>query len=276
MNEIAHPSPPRALTIAGSDSSAGAGVQADLKTFAAHGIYGLNAVTAVVAEVPGSVASIEAVDPTGLGHQLNRVRSVFSPSTAKTGMLANEANVEVVAHFFEKNPDIALIIDPIIRASAGAELLTAAGLERLKASLLPRATLITPNLPEAEILLGREISTSESFAAAPKRLFEIYGCNVLLKGGHFSTEDTITDVAWIDGAIHEIVHEKLSLPDIHGTGCALSAAIAARLAQGKELIKAIEGATHYLTAALEQHHCWSIHDQEIRALNHFPFGVDFD
>ncbi len=273
--DLMNPAPPIALTIAGSDSSAGAGLQADLKTFSAHDVYGVCAVTAIVAEVPGSVARVEAIDPTLLNAQLKSIQSTFSLSAVKTGMLATEGLVAAVIDFVRAHPGLPLVIDPVIRASAGASLLDEAGLARLKSDLLPLARLVTPNLPEAEILLGSPIRSEEDFAAAPRRLHERYGCDVLLKAGHFaSADDTITDHAWIDGEARRFSHPRLLVPDVHGTGCTLSAAIAARLARGDDLVAAIDGAARYLAAALAQHHRWEGPGGRIEALNAFPDAVE--
>jgi hydroxymethylpyrimidine kinase/phosphomethylpyrimidine kinase len=269
------PAPPIALTIAGSDSSAGAGLQADLKTFAAHDVYGVCAVTAIVAEVPGSVARVDAVSPTLLNAQLKSVQSTFSLSAVKTGMLATEGLVAAVIDFVRAQPRLPLIVDPVIRAGAGAALLNEAGLALMKSGLLPLARLITPNLPEAEILLGSPIRSASDFAAAPRRIHERYGCDVLLKAGHFaSDDDTITDHAWIDGEVCLFSRPRLIVPDVHGTGCTLSAAIAARIARGEDLVSAIDGATRYLAASLAQHHRWEGPGGRIEALNAFPDGVE--
>lgn len=268
---------PVVLTIAGSDSSAGAGIQADLKTFAACGCYGVNAVTAIVAESPGAVNGVKLTEPLLLVHQLKRVKSSFPVLGAKTGMLGNAAIVEVVVDFIKENPELDLVIDPIIRASAGTELLDSDGLTVLIRDLIPRATLITPNLPEAEILLGRKIETSAEVTSAALEMNDRFGCSVLIKGGHFEESGISTDIidrAAIQGTIYEFKHPRLDLPDLHGTGCTLSAAITANLANGEEIASAIEAATDYLARCMIQHHCWPNDDHGIRALNHFPDQVD--
>lgn len=268
-------SPPIALTIAGSDSSAGAGMQADLKTFAAHGVFGVCAVTAIVAEVPGAVTRIKAVEQTLLSAQLKGVQSAFSLAAVKTGMLATESLVATVIDFAKAHPHLPLIVDPVIRAGAGAALLDEAGLALMKSGLLPLARLITPNLPEAEILLGSSIRSADDFAAAPRQLHERYGCDVLLKAGHFASADaTIADHAWIEGEPCLFARPRLAVPDVHGTGCTLSAAITARIARGENLVTAIDGATRYLSACLAQHHRWEGPGGRIEALNAFPDGVE--
>lgn len=263
------------LTIAGSDSSAGAGLQADLKTFAAHGVYGVCAVTAIVAEVPGDVARISPVDPTLFGLQLNRVKSAFPLRGVKTGMLHTAEVVEEIVAFCRENPDLPLVVDPVIRSGSGTPLLDDQGFEILRRELLPLARLITPNLPEAEALLGHPIAGAGAFAEAPRQIHERYGCDVLLKAGHLKSSGTaITDLAWIDGRPHEFTRPRLEVPDVHGTGCTLSAAILARLVLGASLAEAISGATAYLAAALDQHHVWMGANGPVVALNHFPDAVE--
>jgi len=156
-------------------------------------------------------------------------------------------------------------------------LLDEAGFRRLKSDLLPLARLITPNLPEAERLLGSVIRSAEDFAAAPRQLHECYGCDVLLKAGHFASSDGfITDHAWIDGEAHRFTRPRLAVPDVHGTGCTLSAAITARIARGEDLVTAIDGATRYLAASLARHHHWEGPGGGIEALNAFPDGLKCD
>lgn len=267
-------SPPVALTIAGSDSSSGAGMQADLKTFAAHSVYGVNALTATVAEVPGEVARFDATDPTLLGHQLNSVSSHFPIVAAKTGMLANAENVLVTADFAKHHPTIPFVIDPVIFATAESQLLSDAGVEKMKTDLLPHALLATPNLPEAEALLGCSISTEADLANSPRQLFERYGCAFLVKGGHFGNGDSITDYSWIDGEPLHFTHKRLKVADTHGTGCTLSAAITANLAKGKPVTEAIRSGIDYLTRALGSQYQWQQNGDTIAALNHFPDGVE--
>ncbi len=269
-------SPPVALTIAGSDSSAGAGIQADLKTFAAHGVYGVCAVTALVAEAPGLVAQIETSNPTLLIAQLEVITSTFSPSVVKTGMLATDDLVGVVVHFLKSHPELLLIVDPVLCAGSGNSLLSGNGLERLQHELLPLARLVTPNLSEAEILLGEPINSPESFLASPRRLHEKYGSDFLVKGGHFTGGDprVVTDHAWIAGESRVFSRRRIAVPDLHGTGCTLSAAIAAQVALGHDPATAVEKAARYLAACMEQHFSWTREPASIEALNHFPDEVD--
>jgi len=189
-------------------------------------------------------------------------------------MLANGDLVGVVADFFEANRGIPLVIDPVIRAGAGTALLDEEGLGKMKTRLFPLARLVTPNLPEAEALLGTRIANAAALALAPRQLYERYGCDFLVKGGHLSEGDEVTDHAWIGGEAVVFSRPRLVVPDVHGTGCTLSAAIAAQLAHGQEMATAISRATDYLAAALAQHHRWSVGDRTIEALNHFPDSVE--
>lgn len=189
-------------------------------------------------------------------------------------MLANGDLVGVVADFFTANCDIPLVIDPVIRAGAGTSLLDPEGLEQMKTRLFPLARLVTPNLPEAEALLGTRIADAAALALAPRQLAERYGCDFLVKGGHLTEGDEVTDHAWIGGEAIVFSRRRLSVPDVHGTGCTLSAAIAAQLAHGRDMATAIFRATDYLAAALVQHHRWTVGDRTIEALNHFPDGVE--
>lgn len=224
--------------------------------------------TAIVAESPGAVDATFPIDSTLLSQQLDRVDSAFRIGAMKTGMLANAANVRVMADFAKNRPDIPLVIDPVIRASAGAELLSAEGVETLLSDLFPIATLVTPNLPEVARILGFDLSPVE----AAKAFYERFGCSVLVKGGHGSTAgDTIIDYAMLEGEAVEFPHPRLSVPDVHGTGCSLSAAIAARLASGEEISKAISSGIRYLTSTLASHLHWE--KTGTRALNHFPDGL---
>lgn len=190
-------------------------------------------------------------------------------------MLAKGGLVEVVADFFAAHRGIALVIDPVLRASAGTPLLDDEGLEQMKTRLFPFASLVTPNLAEAEILLDEPIRDGAALALAPRRLHQRYGCDFLVKGGHFHDGDAVTDHAWIAGEAHVFSRPRLAVPDVHGTGCTLSAAIAAQVALGRDLPGAISRAADYLAAALARHHRWTVGRRTIEALNHFPDGVEW-
>ncbi|MCB1062698.1 MAG: bifunctional hydroxymethylpyrimidine kinase/phosphomethylpyrimidine kinase [Verrucomicrobiae bacterium] len=264
--------PPVALTIAGSDSSAGAGLQADLKTFAAHDVYGLCAVTSVVAEIPGKVVGWKAIDPELLRQQLEVLASGFPIAAVKTGMLANPLLVDVVCDFLESHrQDCPLVVDPVMVASSGDRLLVDEAIASYRSRLLPLAALATPNLAETAVLLDREIEavSGMDMAMAAKAFSDRYGCPVLIKGGHWQSGDEAVDLLWDGKSVHRYSAPRMIGVDTHGTGCTLSAAIAANLARGLALPLAIEKAKHYITAAIEQAHVWT-GEGAIRALNHFP------
>lgn len=190
-------------------------------------------------------------------------------------MLAEASLVETVACFFRENREIPFVIDPVIRSSSGTPLLNDAGVLALQKSLLPLARLVTPNLPEAELLLGFPIRSESEFAASARQLHECYGTDFLVKGGHFGGNGDIVDYAWIAGESISFPHPRLAVPDVHGTGCTLSAAITARLAIGIDLVSAVRGATDYLVDCLRHHYSWPSSEGTIEALNHFPNSVEF-
>ena len=224
-----------------------------------------------MAEAPGGVSQIQPTDPGLLTAQLDRVSSSFPISAIKTGMLASGENVGAVAHFIKTNPSVPVVIDPVMRATAGESLLDEVGQDRLKKDLIPLATLITPNLPEVAALLKmREESIIPAEAAL--KLFETFGSDFLVKGGHASGTDTIIDHACIGGNVIEISHERLGVADIHGTGCTLSSSIAGHLALGQPLLDAISGAVSYLSSSLAAHFSWP-QSGGSEALNHFPNSV---
>ena len=234
-------------------------------------MHGVNAITAIVAEAPGSVTGIHPVPSETLRAQVEQVFTSFPVSGVKTGMLARGELVEIVCAALAPRGELPLVVDPVVRASAGSELLDPAGVDRLKRELLPLASLATPNLPEAELLLGSPVSESDR-RELPRRLYERYGCDFLVKGGHGSG-DEIVDHACIAGDLHTFPHPRLEVGDVHGTGCALSAAILARLCHGADRLTAIGGAIDYLAAAIAESHLWP-EPRGTRALNPFPDGVD--
>jgi hydroxymethylpyrimidine/phosphomethylpyrimidine kinase len=270
--------PPVALTIAGSDSSAGAGLQADLKAFAAHGVYGLCAVTSVVAEIPGEVVAWEPVDPTLLDQQLNTVASGFTIGAAKTGMLATTALVGVTCDFlWAHRGAFPVVVDPVMVASSGDRLLVEDAIAAYRDLLLPMAAVATPNLAEAAVLLDRSLDdlADMEMDEAAREFSDRYRCPVLIKGGHWRQGAEAVDVLWDGAAIHRFSAPRVAGIDTHGTGCTLSAAIAARLALGQPLVDSIGGAKRYITAAITGAHVWPGAGGRgaIRALNHFPEGV---
>lgn len=261
-------SPPVALTIAGSDSSAGAGLQADLKTFQALGVYGLSAATCVVAEVPGKVTRIAAIDPAMVGEQIELLLASFPVGAIKTGLLCSSEIVEIVAGILRQTTGkIPLVIDPVMVATSGAPLLETAAIEAYRTRLFPLATVITPNMAEAAALTGRPVRTLEEMHLAVRRMQSDYGTQIVLKGGHLGGRAAI-DLFFDGGAITEFSAPFIGGVATHGTGCAYSAAIAAGLAESAPLPEAIARAKEFVSRAIEGHFTWGA----VQALNH-PLGV---
>ena len=245
------PSVPIALTIAGSDSSGGAGIQADLKTFTALGVYGASVLTALTAQNTRGVDDVLAVPPAFVTAQLNSVLTDLEVGAAKTGMLANAGIILAVAEALETHPDIPLICDPVMVATSGDVLLEPEAIDALKARLIPRAALITPNIPEAARLLGHgEAGDLDEMARQAEELRGL-GCGaVLLKGGHGSGE-TAVDLLVHSGGVVKLEAPRIATRNTHGTGCTLAAAIAALMAAGAPLEQAVRRAKMYVWRALE-------------------------
>jgi hydroxymethylpyrimidine/phosphomethylpyrimidine kinase len=238
-----------ALTIAGSDSGAGAGIQADLKTFAAHGVYGTSVITAVTAQNTIGVSMVEALSPALVRAQIDAVMSDIGAHAAKTGMLATAAIVETVAAAVADRGIPQLVVDPVMIAKSGDRLLDDSALHAMKTALLPLAFVVTPNIPEAEALTGLEISTEENRREAARRIIGFGPAAVVIKGGHFPTHD-IVDLLHVDGLFFEFRHERIGGRHTHGTGCTFAASIAAHLALGRTLAEAIPLAQRYIAGAI--------------------------
>lgn len=244
---------PVALTIAGSDSGSGAGIQADLKTFAALGVHGASAIACLTAQNPKRVLAVEAVSPEILRQQIEAVCEEMQPAAVKTGMLLSAENVRVVAEFFgarAAHTRVPLIVDPVMVSTSGAVLLKPAAIKILKKTLLPLATLVTPNLYEAEILTGRKLASVGDLRTAAREIHARFGCAALVKGGHLRSGREAVDI-FFDGRSELL----LSAPFIkgirtHGTGCTYSAAIAGNLARGCTLPQAVQRAKQFITQAI--------------------------
>lgn len=264
---IERPIWPVALTIAGSDSGGGAGIQADLKTFAAWQVHGTSAIACLTAQNPRRVLALHPCPPRFLRQQIEAVLSELSPRSVKTGMLYSAAHLRTVATLFGQPPrgrHVPLVVDPVMVSTSGTRLLAPAAEAVLRARLLPVATLVTPNLAEAEILAGRRIREPEELRLAARTIFSRFGCAVLAKGGHLGTTREALDVFW-DGATELL----LSAPRVrgvvtHGTGCTYSAAICAALARGQALPAAVALAKQYITDAIAGSH---------RIGRHFALGT---
>lgn len=240
--------PASALTIAGSDSGGGAGIQADLKTFAAFGVHGVSVVTALTAQNTRAVTAVAMTRPTMIASQIEALFDDFDIQALKIGMLGNRATIRAVAHALARQPRVPIVLDPVMVASSGAVLLEPNAIEALRAELLPQATLLTPNAPEAELLLGRPLHDSRALAPAARALLGFGPSAVLLKGGHVGRGEVQDHFIGPTG--HRVFrHPRLDL-DGHGTGCTLSAAVAAGLARGFELELAVAQAIEYVHRAL--------------------------
>lgn len=237
------------LTIAGSDCSGGAGVQADLKTFAALGAYGASVITALTAQNTRGVSGIFPVPPAFVAEQIDAVLSDLSVQAVKTGMLGDAGVVLCVAQRLEKFRVENLVVDPVMVSKSGHHLLVPDAVSALRERLLPLARLITPNLPEAGVLLGREPQSLSEMEEAAVELSRFGSSAVLLKGGH-GTDQQVTDVLWDGSEIHHFSSERLSVRHTHGTGCTLSAAIACHLGRGLSLRAAVQESRAYLLGAL--------------------------
>jgi hydroxymethylpyrimidine/phosphomethylpyrimidine kinase len=240
--------PVRLLTIAGSDSGGGAGIQADLKTFAAHGGYGMSVLTAVTAQNTLGVTAVHVLPVEIVRAQLDAVLADLGVDAIKVGMLGTAAIVEAVADGLAAAPPVPVVVDPVMVAKGGASLLADDAVDALRARLLPPATVVTPNLPEAERLTGRRLATEDDRIAACEAIAAA-GCAVLLKGGH-GEGDEIVDLLWERGEVQRFVHPRQHTRATHGTGCTLSSALAARLGRGEPLCNAVSGALDYVQAAI--------------------------
>ncbi|MDQ2866850.1 MAG: bifunctional hydroxymethylpyrimidine kinase/phosphomethylpyrimidine kinase [Verrucomicrobiota bacterium] len=261
--------PPRvALTIAGSDSSAGAGLQADLKTFAARGVYGLTAVTCIVAEIPGKVTRMQPAEPSLVREQIALLLKNFPVRATKTGLLANAQIVSAVSRALRGHREIPLVVDPVMVATSGDLLLTDDAIRVYECSLFPLATLLTPNLDEAERLLGDPIRGVRGLRAAAIALHEKYGVSILLKGGHLRGREAL-DVLVTKRGTHEYRAPFIAGVSTHGTGCTFSAAITAELARGASLPRAVAKAKQIVSAAIRDHFAWkNARGAKLHALNH--------
>lgn len=255
---------PVALTIAGSDSGGGAGIQGDLKTFAAIGVHGATVIACLTAQNPGRILAVEPCRGKVLRKQLEAVFSEIPPSAIKTGMLFSSENIRIVAAFLQGRT-MPLVVDPVMISTSGVRLLRSGALKTLKEKLLPRAALVTPNIPEAEILSGQKIYSIADMDRAAREIHSRFGCGVLLKGGHVRHAKRATDI-FFDGKSRL----ALSAPFItgvrtHGTGCIYSAAICAALALGQNLPEAARAGKNFVTRAIQNSY---------RIGKHFALGTD--
>ena len=246
---MAERSLPTALTIAGSDSSGGAGIQADIKTFAALGVYGVSAITAVTAQNTLGVTTAMALSADLVTAQIEAVAGDIQIHATKTGMLATAAIVEAVAAAIEELELPMVVVDPVILATSGDRLLDEDGVQALRAELLPRAMVVTPNIPEAEVLSGRTIRSIEDARAAAVRIHEMGASSVIVTGGH-APGDGIVDLLFDGAQFTELQIARIQTSHTHGTGCTFASAVAAFLARGESLVDATAHAQSYVAGAI--------------------------
>jgi hydroxymethylpyrimidine/phosphomethylpyrimidine kinase len=239
-----------ALTVAGSDSGGGAGIQADLKTFHALGVFGTSAIACITAQNPDRVSAVQAVEPRIVAEQMDRVFEAFKVGGAKTGMLYDAAIIEVVAEDFRRWKFKKLVVDPVMVATSGALLLKKDAISALRTKLLPHAAVVTPNLAEAEVLWNRSIRTLDDLHAAARALAEKFGVPFLCKGGHLPGAKRAVDVLFDGTRFYEFTAPVVRNVRPHGAGCTLSAAIAAHLALGRSPVESVGRAKKFVTSAI--------------------------
>lgn len=237
-----------ALTIAGTDSSGGAGVQADIKTMTANGVYAMSAITALTAQNTTGVQGIYEVSPVFLAQQLDSVFTDIRPDAVKIGMVSSTGLIEIIAQKLQEYAAENIVVDPVMVATSGSRLISDDAIGALKERLLPLATVLTPNIPEAEVLSGMAIRTPDDMVAAARAISEQYHCAVLCKGGHQLND--ANDLLWRDGTAKWFNGKRIDNPNTHGTGCTLSSAIASNLAKGYDLDASVQKAKNYISGAL--------------------------
>ena len=238
-----------ALTIAGSDSSGGAGIQADIKTMTANGVFAMSAITALTAQNTTGVQGIFEVPANFLAAQIDSVFTDIRPDAVKIGMVSSVELIETIAERMTFYRADNIVVDPVMMATSGSKLLSDDAVDTLKAKLLPLATVLTPNIPETEVLAEMEVRTPEAMVKAAEVIGRRYGCAVLCKGGHQLND--ANDLLWQSGKTHWFYGRRINNPNTHGTGCTLSSAIASNLAKGRNLSTAVREAKNYISGALE-------------------------
>jgi hydroxymethylpyrimidine/phosphomethylpyrimidine kinase len=265
--------PPVGLSIAGSDCSSGAGIQADLKAFSYFGSHGLTAITCVVAETPNEVVSIHPVPPAVLQDQIRVLLETYQIRAIKTGMLYSKQHIVAITELLQQQP-VPVIVDPVMVATSGTHLLKDDAVESYVSRLLPVAQLVTPNLAEASVLLGQEISQVEQMDAAAQEIGSIYNISCLIKGGHLPAENERVDVLWHEGNLYHYSAPTVDIDSTHGTGCTLSAAITANIGRGLTIPEAVQTAKDWVYSAISQSFDFSSPDGEkVQALNQLRPGA---
>lgn len=237
------------LTIAGSDSSGGAGIQADLKTFAAHGVYGMSVITAVTAQNTQGVLAVQDIDPEVIAQQIDAVFTDIPVHAVKIGMVSQIETIKVIAAKLRQYAATNIVVDPLMVSKSGYHLLNFAAQKALITELLPLAEVVTPNLPEAAVITGSAISTVTEMVEAARKIYRLGPKNVLIKGGHLA--DDATDLLYNGHEVTYLPAGRIAAKNTHGTGCTLSSAIAANLGRGQALSDAVTKAKAYITVAIE-------------------------
>ncbi|HJC91853.1 MAG TPA: bifunctional hydroxymethylpyrimidine kinase/phosphomethylpyrimidine kinase [Candidatus Mediterraneibacter excrementigallinarum] len=237
-----------ALTIAGSDSSGGAGIQADIKTMTANGVFAMSAVTALTAQNTTGVTGIMEVSPEFLREQIDCIFTDIRPDAVKIGMVSSSGLITAIADKLEEYQAENIVVDPVMVATSGAKLISDDAVATLKARLLPIADVLTPNIPETEVLSGMEVKTEEDMVKAAEEISGRYHCAVLVKGGHQLND--ANDLLYQNGKCRWFYGKRIDNPNTHGTGCTLSSAIASNLAKGFSMDESVERAKEYISGAL--------------------------
>ena len=237
-----------ALTIAGSDSSGGAGIQADIKTMMANGVYAMSAITALTAQNTTGVTAIQNTTPQFLSQELDSIFTDIFPDAVKIGMVSESDLIRVIAAKLRQYKAANIVVDPVMVATSGARLISKEAVDVLKEELFPLADLLTPNIPETEVLTGMKIKTPEDMIEAARQVSEKYNCAVLCKGGHKLND--ANDLLYEEGAYRWFEGKRIDNPNTHGTGCTLSSAIASNLAKGFSMEESVNRAKDYISGAL--------------------------
>ena len=265
-----------ALSIAGSDSSGGAGIQADIKTMTANGVYAMTAITALTAQNTTGVTGIMEVTPEFLAQQLDSIFTDIRPDAVKIGMVSSSALIQVIAEKLKEYKAENIVVDPVMVATSGSKLISDDAIETLKTCLMPLSSILTPNIPEAEVLSGMKVETEEEMILAAKKISETFHCAVLCKGGHQLND--ANDLLYRDGEYKWFHGKRIQNPNTHGTGCTLSSAIASNLAKGYSMDESVKRAKDYISEALEamldlgkgsgpMKHCFNITGKYVTCVN---------
>lgn len=265
-----------ALSIAGSDSSGGAGIQADIKTMTANGVYAMTAITALTAQNTTGVTGIMEVTPEFLAQQLDSIFTDIRPDAVKIGMVSSSALIQVIAEKLKEYKAKNIVVDPVMVATSGSKLISDDAIETLKTCLMPLSSILTPNIPEAEVLAEMKVETEEEMILAAKKISETFHCAVLCKGGHQLND--ANDLLYRDGEYKWFHGKRIQNPNTHGTGCTLSSAIASNLAKGYSMDESVKRAKDYISEALEamldlgkgsgpMKHCFNITGKYVTCVN---------